>query len=490
MLLEWPDANASTHDFGPISGKEYWWFGATLRLSETDRASLQGALRLERVSAHLNISLLIKQIGERAVGRWGLIDGLGLPAIGIKEGDNNPYFLQDGLYAGTADGTNVNVNDVVIGIQNFLRNRFKFVGVVRERPSQVPLEELWNRSPILPLETETAIVTRSQQFLPGPTRDWYRSRDELSPTVGVFDVRGGTVVFETKLGDDQIPMPLQFKGGGHQIYMHLTEQLRDTGGHVVAIEEPENHLHANLIKQFANELQLRSKDDGQFFVSTHSPHMVNTNDLSSIWFVRKESAETAVKRVTGDDEWKERLSEIGILPSDFLFAAAALIVERVSDKKILTRVAHLVDDRFDQAGIVLIDAKGDSKQRPHFKFWCEITQNAPIPVFSVLDKSSECYKEVLLEGGMEKENIKVWELGDIEDYYPRKLILDWIHSKNATWTEGLTEEQIPEGETVQKLRESLPGDDWWKAPLAEYVAEHITKDDVARRASRPRRLPL
>lgn len=134
-------------------------------------------------------------------------------------------------------------------------------------------------------------------------------------------------------------------------------------------------------------------------------------------------------------------------------------------------------DRFiDRWKSVRGSAKGDSKAKPHFDFWTDVTGGAPLPKFAILDNLSAKYKKGLVDAGLPKEHVKVLKKGDIEDYYPRILIVDWLREELGC---ELEETEIPEGKTVVTLRDRLPGkSDWWKIRLAEYVAQHLKAEQV------------
>ncbi|MCU0470172.1 MAG: AAA family ATPase [Arcicella sp.] len=79
---------------------------------------------------------------------------------------------------------------------------------------------------------------------------------------------------------------------------------------LLCIEEPENYLHPELLRQLAEEFREYSHKGGQVFISTHSPDFVNALELDEVFWLTKKDGYTTIKRAK-DDETVKSLVEAG-----------------------------------------------------------------------------------------------------------------------------------------------------------------------------------
>lgn len=134
--------------------------------------------------------------------------------------------------------------------------------------------------------------------------------------------------------DDGTATELRYKGDGVQslaaiaLIHHLAEQSSGESELVLAIEEPEAHLHPRAVHQLRNVLQeIASRQ--QVVLTTHSPLLVNRNDISSNVIVDRNRA----RRARSVQDIREAL---GVRVSDSLAAAElVVIVEGESDRRSL-----------------------------------------------------------------------------------------------------------------------------------------------------------
>ena len=82
---------------------------------------------------------------------------------------------------------------------------------------------------------------------------------------------------------------------------------------LLAIEEPENQLYPELLRELAEEFRDYADRGGQVFVSTHSPDFLNGVELDEIFCLTKQNGFTTVKRVS-ESETLRSLVELGDLP--------------------------------------------------------------------------------------------------------------------------------------------------------------------------------
>lgn len=77
--------------------------------------------------------------------------------------------------------------------------------------------------------------------------------------------------------------------------------LNDPSPHpLLAIEEPENQLHPDLLRELAEEFRAYARRGGQVFISTHSPDFVNAIELKELFWLTKSKGFTTVTRASED----------------------------------------------------------------------------------------------------------------------------------------------------------------------------------------------
>jgi hypothetical protein len=131
--------------------------------------------------------------------------------------------------------------------------------------------------------------------------------------------------------DDGTPTALEQKGDGIQslaavsLIQHVSEQAAGSRQLILAIEEPEAHLHPRAIHQLTAVLRdIASKQ--QVILTTHSPLLVNRFDIGSNIIVENSRARAA-------GSVKELRQVLGVRTSDNLESAElVLILEGESDR--------------------------------------------------------------------------------------------------------------------------------------------------------------
>ena len=92
--------------------------------------------------------------------------------------------------------------------------------------------------------------------------------------------------------------------------------LHDPQPHpMLAVEEPENQLYPELMRELAEEFRDYARRGGQVFVSTHSPDFLNGAELDEIIWLVKEDGFARALRVS-DSELLRDLEKAGDLPGE------------------------------------------------------------------------------------------------------------------------------------------------------------------------------
>lgn len=167
-----------------------------------------------------------------------------------------------------------------------------------------------------------------------------------------YALPGGT---DSKNADSGPTLPDQYNGLGFKNLIYMVVEVLDfhhawAGAdgerppvHLVMIEEPEAHLHAQLQQVFIRKIQdvLPAADDGfttQMVVTTHSAHIIYEKDFTPIRYFRRSIDASAnhisdvrnLSRFYDDEEEATRdflLQYLKLTHCDLFFADAAVLVE-------------------------------------------------------------------------------------------------------------------------------------------------------------------
>lgn len=144
--------------------------------------------------------------------------------------------------------------------------------------------------------------------------------------------------------DDGITTLLSQKGSGVQslVALFLANYVSKTIGHsdsfILAVDEPESHLHPDAIHNIENILKSISENN-QVIISTHSPILVQTSNPHRNIIVKNHIAKEAARI----DEIR---TVLGIQPADNLTnAKLVLVVEGTADENLLPHLISFASTR-------------------------------------------------------------------------------------------------------------------------------------------------
>ena len=144
--------------------------------------------------------------------------------------------------------------------------------------------------------------------------------------------------------DDGLATSISNKGDGIKslVALALLKDKKVNGASVIAIEEPESHLHSGAIHNLVDVIN-KIAEKNQVIITTHNPLFVQQNIISANIIVDQGTARPA-KNVA------EIRSILGVLPSDNLRNARfVLVVEGEEDKLILEKILSLKSEILKKA---------------------------------------------------------------------------------------------------------------------------------------------
>lgn len=285
------------------------------------------------------------------------------------------------------------------------------------------------------------------------------------------------VLSSIQVEEGNLTVPVGMTGEGSQAMLRLIDQL-ERGSPIMAIEEPESHLHPALVKRIGHLLAETSKDK-QLFVCTHSPFLVEQSLLDSFFVVKKEQDSSQVSQMRDIDGLRNLLLDIGMRPSDILFSDAILLVEGLSDEVFFDHLSNKVDVPLTGRHVKVVRTNGSPRGRRKVEFWAEVGRDSGLPLYLILDKNARDEAEsAISKGQIPSEHCLILEKGDLEDYYPWRALEEVL----STQFDVAVEEVIPVGKRVERLRSLLSSKikprNAWKPMVAEGVAKTMTPDEV------------
>jgi hypothetical protein len=132
-------------------------------------------------------------------------------------------------------------------------------------------------------------------------------------------------------------LPLDSWGTGIHEVIIMAAAATVLQNQVLCIEEPEIHLHPLLQKQLLK--YLNEKTSNQYFINTHSAHILDTTD-ATVFHVTLENGQSRVELAMSDTDKSRICDDLGYRASDLLQANCLIWVEGPSDRIYLNHWIH------------------------------------------------------------------------------------------------------------------------------------------------------
>ena len=372
----------------------------------------------------------------------------------------------------------ITIKKIYTSISQIFQKSFYLFPTVRNNVSNMP--SLGDRSEPIPSEILNAMVVTEQSERQKDVRIWSKILEDFNeiPSLNELKVRSGN---QMRCKEGYNYFPLSYIGGGDQEVMALTFLLRSVEVSILAIEEPETHLHSTLSRIFFKILK-GVCENKQIIISTHSSIFIDTLNLDYAWIFRKEGLETNQYRIQKAENLNIVSYELGIRPSDIFFADRILFVEGSIDKNVYRIWAEKKGIDLISPKISVIPLRGSSKGNRHLKAWNEVTKSIPVSFYIILDNDAKSQGDKLIEEGLiESRQISILEKGTIEDYYDVDILMKIMTERyDNEFTEKDMQPTISKGlmKFLKRKHRALENFLRAKAEVAEEVANATPKDKI------------
>ncbi len=128
------------------------------------------------------------------------------------------------------------------------------------------------------------------------------------------------------------------------------------------IEEPEAHLHPQLLDLVLDYFSNNIKDNTQVIITSHSPVLTSNAKLDEIILIRNDefgSYSTSLKNTNLDDIEKKSLERyMDVTKSQFLFSKGVIFVEGISEALLINEFSKILSKPLNKYSIEIVNING------------------------------------------------------------------------------------------------------------------------------------
>lgn len=138
------------------------------------------------------------------------------------------------------------------------------------------------------------------------------------------------------------------------LYTFMDSNIGDNNGFtILAIEEPEAHLHPALQRLIFKDVM---KQNTSVLMTTHSPHITSVAPINSIVHLRSMKTGTNVKTTAslklGERECKDLERYVDVKKGEIYFGKGVILVEGVAEEYLIPSFAEAIHMPLDKKGII------------------------------------------------------------------------------------------------------------------------------------------
>ncbi|MGD9128021.1 MAG: AAA family ATPase [Planctomycetia bacterium] len=141
-------------------------------------------------------------------------------------------------------------------------------------------------------------------------------------------------------------LPINSFGDGIFHVLRMAFEFLRKENHIFLIEEPETHLHPELIRILIREAILENQNDNQFIITTHSPVVLDELRAHRIYRIEYNGEYSTKTECSTPDEVYKVLDQLDVRPSDLLQANCVIWVEGPTDRLFLRHCIRLLNEDF------------------------------------------------------------------------------------------------------------------------------------------------
>ena len=286
---------------------------------------------------------------------------------------------------------------------------------------------------------------------------------------------------------DELKGLLEQSDGMRQLMALTFFDLAQATANIVAVDEPEIHLHASSQRTVAG---LFADSDKQRLVVTHSPYIVQRFEPKHVLVVSPDGAALQIAADNFSAVEKEMLQWWSPQLLEGLTARRMLFVEGLADRIIIEAAARTVGVSFDRLGVSVFALDGADK----FSHVLKVVGSGGfnLPIAGICDEDRESSWATLLNLKPKKMAANGFFVArrDLEHEYVAAIgaerVANALIENNVAREAGLLQAcdvSTLSDLTAEALADFLVAKDSRKVPAARAVAEILTPDDVQSMAS-------